>query len=77
LYASQTQRRQQTFQNALRLAEEYESNAGALILRVNLLKAEFIVRPPRSKMRADVMMGQGQLFQAVTSFLGMGMPMGI
>jgi len=47
LYARHTDQRSSTFQNALRVGEEYQRNANALLLRVNMMRNDFVVKPPR------------------------------
>lgn len=49
LYARHTDQRNATFQNALKMGEEYQRNAKAMILRMNLMRHDFIVKPPRPK----------------------------
>jgi len=47
LYARHTDQRSSTFQNALRMGDEYQRNASALLLRVNMMRNDFVVKPPR------------------------------
>jgi len=47
LYARQTDQRTATFDKALKMGEEYQNSTKTLLLRVNLLKNDFIVKPPR------------------------------
>jgi len=47
LYARTTDQRSATFEKTISMGEEYQDNAQALLLRVNLLRNDFIVKPPR------------------------------
>lgn len=47
LFARQTDQRSSTFQNALRIGDDYQHNAKALLQRVNFLKNDFVVKLPR------------------------------
>jgi len=47
LYARHTDQRSSTFQNALKVGDEYQRNANALLLRVNLMRNDFVIKPPR------------------------------
>jgi COP9 signalosome complex subunit 1 len=47
LYARQTDQRSATFQNALKMGEEYERNTKSMLLRMNLMRNDFSVKPPR------------------------------
>jgi COP9 signalosome complex subunit 1 len=47
LYARHTDQRSATFQNALRVGDEYQRNTTALLLRVNLMRNDFVIKPPR------------------------------
>jgi COP9 signalosome complex subunit 1 len=49
LYARTTNERCNTFERALRMGEEYQRNTKAALFRMNLMKHEFVVRPPRSE----------------------------
>eukprot|EP01111_Echinosteliopsis_oligospora_P002599 TRINITY_DN138_c0_g1_i2.p1 TRINITY_DN138_c0_g1~~TRINITY_DN138_c0_g1_i2.p1 ORF type:complete len:494 (-),score=153.65 TRINITY_DN138_c0_g1_i2:105-1424(-) len=47
LYARHTDQRSQTFQNSLKMGDEYQRSVNALLMRVNLQRSEFIVKLPR------------------------------
>jgi len=47
LYARQTDQRTATFDKSLKMGEEYQNNTKTLLLRINLLKNDFVVKPPR------------------------------
>jgi len=47
LYARQTDQRTATFDKSLKMGDEYQSNTKTLLLRINLLKNDFVVKPPR------------------------------
>jgi COP9 signalosome complex subunit 1 len=47
LYARHTDQRSSTFQNALRIGDEYQRNTNSLLLRVNMMRNDFVVKPPR------------------------------
>jgi len=47
LYARQVDQRTATFEKAVKMGEEYITNSRNLLLRVNLVKSEFMIRPPR------------------------------
>jgi len=47
LYARHTDQRNLTFEKAVKMGEEYERNTKGMILRMNLLKSDFIVKPSR------------------------------
>jgi COP9 signalosome complex subunit 1 len=49
LFARTTNERCNTFERALRMGEEYQRNTKAALFRMNLMKHEFVVRPPRSE----------------------------
>ncbi len=48
LYARTTNQRSVTFERALRVGEDYQNTTRAMLFRVNLMKNDFIVRPPRT-----------------------------
>jgi len=47
LYARHTDQRSSTFQNAIRMGDEYQRNANALLLRVNMMRNDFVIKYPR------------------------------
>jgi len=47
LYARTTDQRSSTFEKTISMGDEYQENTQALLLRVNLLRNDFIVKPPR------------------------------
>jgi len=48
LYARTADQRSATFEKVLQMGEEYQRNTKSLLLRVNFMKNEFYVRPPRN-----------------------------
>jgi COP9 signalosome complex subunit 1 len=53
LYARTTDQRSSTFEKTLKMGQEYQDNTQALLLRVNLLRNDFVVKPPRRQDRDD------------------------
>lgn len=51
LYARQTDQRTATFEKTLGLGDEYQENTKSLLLRVNLLRNDFVVKPSRREER--------------------------
>eukprot|EP01117_Protostelium_nocturnum_P003806 TRINITY_DN15067_c0_g1_i1.p1 TRINITY_DN15067_c0_g1~~TRINITY_DN15067_c0_g1_i1.p1 ORF type:complete len:444 (+),score=172.86 TRINITY_DN15067_c0_g1_i1:156-1487(+) len=51
LYARKMDQRSSTFQKALNIGEEYEENTKAILLRINLLRSEVVVKPRRNEER--------------------------
>jgi len=49
LFARTTNQRSSTFERALKMGDDYQRNTKAMLLRVNLMRNDFIVRPPRSE----------------------------
>jgi len=49
LFARTTNQRSATFEKALLMGEEYQRQTKAMLLRINLMKHDFIVRPPRTE----------------------------
>jgi COP9 signalosome complex subunit 1 len=49
LYARTTNQRSSTFEKALKMGDDYQRNTKAMLLRINLMRNDFIVRPPRSE----------------------------
>lgn len=49
LFARTTNQRSTTFEKALKMGEEYQRNTKAMLFRVNLMRHEFVVRPPRTE----------------------------
>jgi len=47
LYARHTDQRSSTFQNAVKVGDDFQRNSTALLLRVNLMRNDFIVKMPR------------------------------
>jgi COP9 signalosome complex subunit 1 len=47
LYARQTDQRGTTFEKTVSMGDEYQMNTKALLLRVNMLRNDFVVKPPR------------------------------
>jgi len=47
LYARTTDQRSATFEKTIQMGEEYQDNTQSLLLRVNLLRNDFVVKPPR------------------------------
>jgi len=47
LYARHTDQRSSTFERSIQMGDEYQDNSKSLLLRVNLLRNEFIVKPSR------------------------------
>jgi len=47
LYARTTDQRSATFEKTIGMGEEYQDNTQSLLLRVNLLRNDFVVKPPR------------------------------
>jgi len=47
LYARTTDQRSATFEKTITMGEEYQENTQSLLLRVNLLRNDFVVKPPR------------------------------
>lgn len=52
-YARYADQRSTTFQKALEVGEQYERNTQAMLLRVNLMRADFVVKPPPSERDRD------------------------
>jgi len=51
LYARQTDQRTSTFEKTLQLGDEYQESTKALLLRINLLRNDFVVKPSRREER--------------------------
>jgi len=51
LYARHTDQRSATFDKTLGMGDEYQDNTKAMLLRVNLLRNDFMVKPPRREER--------------------------
>jgi len=49
LYARKTNLRSSTFDTSIKMGETYQRNTKAMILRMNILKRDFIIRPPRKE----------------------------
>jgi len=49
LYARTTNQRSSTFDQALRMGEDYQTNTKEMMMRINIMKHDFIVRPPRTE----------------------------
>lgn len=49
LYARQADQRATTFEKSLEIGDQHLRTTKAMILRVNMLKADFYVRPPQSR----------------------------
>jgi len=47
LYARTTDQRSATFEKTIQMGDEYQDNTQSLLLRVNLLRNDFVVKPPR------------------------------
>jgi len=47
LYARHTDQRSSTFEKTIKMGEEYQENAKTMLLRLNLLRNDVIVKPPR------------------------------
>jgi len=56
LYARHTDQRSATFQNALKVGDEYIRNTNALLLRVNLGRNDFTVKGPTPRNRLEEFM---------------------
>jgi len=53
LYARHTDQRSSTFQNAIKVGDEYIRNTNALLLRVNLGRGDFTVKGPAPRNRME------------------------
>jgi COP9 signalosome complex subunit 1 len=53
LYARQTDQRSSTFEKTVRLGEEYQETSKAMLLRVNILRNDFVVKPQRREDMRD------------------------
>jgi len=51
LYARTTDQRSSTFDKSFQMGEEYQDNAKSMLLRINLLRNDFMVKPPRQNER--------------------------
>ena len=49
LYARSADQRNTTYEKALQVGEETQRQTKALLLRVNFMRTDFYVRPPRSQ----------------------------
>jgi len=49
LFARHTDQRSSTFQKALKMGDLYQRNTKTMLLRVDLMKHDFVVRPPSKK----------------------------
>lgn len=47
MYARKTDQRSVTFEKTLKVGDEYQVNAKSMLLRLNLLRNDLSVRPPR------------------------------
>jgi len=47
LYARTTDQRTSTFEKTLQMGDEYQENIKTMLLRVNLLRNDFVVKPTR------------------------------
>jgi len=68
LYARNTDQRNLTFEKAVKMGEEYERNTKGMLLRMNLLKHDFIIKPPRYK-ATDPMLDNFRSIDDKKSFL--------
>eukprot|EP01114_Cavostelium_apophysatum_P008037 TRINITY_DN2029_c0_g1_i1.p1 TRINITY_DN2029_c0_g1~~TRINITY_DN2029_c0_g1_i1.p1 ORF type:complete len:458 (-),score=136.28 TRINITY_DN2029_c0_g1_i1:39-1412(-) len=53
LYARHTDQRSSTFERSFQMGEEYQDNAKSMLLRINMLRNDFMVKPPRREERPD------------------------
>jgi len=53
LYARTTDQRSATFEKTIKMGEEYQDNTQSLLLRVNLMRNDFVVKPPRRQDERD------------------------
>jgi len=51
LYARTTDQRSSTFEKTILMGDEYQENMKSLLLRVSMLKNDFVVKPPRREER--------------------------
>lgn len=51
LYARTTDQRSSTFEKTVQVGDEYQENMKSLLLRVSMLKNDFVVKPPRREER--------------------------
>jgi len=51
LYARQVDQRSSTFQKALQVGDEYQDHTRNLLVRINMLRNDFVVKPPRREER--------------------------
>jgi len=51
LYARQTDQRTTTFDKTIKMGEEYQLNSKAMLLRINMMRNDFIIKPPRPSER--------------------------
>jgi len=71
LYATEGEKRRTAFRHAVRLAESYEENTHALIVRVNLMKNSFYVKPARMQM-AGMGGGISNMQDMMLQMMGLG-----
>jgi len=53
LYARHTDQRSSTFEKALTVGDDYQRNTKAMLLRVNLMRNDIVVKAPRKEERGD------------------------
>jgi len=53
LYAKAINQRSSTFDKAIKMGDNYQRNTKAMLLRVNLMKYDFVVRPPNRREKED------------------------
>lgn len=53
LYVRTTDQRSTTFEKTVQMGEEYQDNTQSLLLRINLLRNDFVVKPPRRQDERD------------------------
>jgi len=51
LYSRQVDQRTSTFGKTIHMGDEYQSNSKAMLLRINMARNDFIVKPPRASER--------------------------
>ena len=49
LFARQTDQRTVTFEKTTQMGEEYQNNTRQMLLRISMLRNDFVVKPPRSQ----------------------------
>jgi len=62
LYARHTDQRNLSFEKAVKMGQEYERNTKGMLLRMNLLKNDFIIKPPRYSKTTEPLLNPSDVF---------------